>query len=82
MSESISAWGDNSNGQLGDGSTTGWHVPVQVKGLDEVVKVEAGSGQRVAETREMWPSAPTDLIVAVPADQFAAISEEKGEEHR
>jgi alpha-tubulin suppressor-like RCC1 family protein len=47
MSESVSAWGDNSNGQLADGSTTGRSVPAPVKGLEGVRKVEAGSGHAV-----------------------------------
>ncbi|HEX5493760.1 MAG TPA: hypothetical protein VFX70_04190 [Mycobacteriales bacterium] len=48
MGEIISAWGDNSNGQLGDGSTLEHHAPTEVKGLVGVRKVEAGSGHVVA----------------------------------
>ncbi len=36
------AWGDNSNGQLGNGTTTGSSVPLQVNGLSGVVGVAAG----------------------------------------
>ena len=35
-------WGDNSAGQLGDGTTVLHIVPVQVLGLDDVVEVGAG----------------------------------------
>jgi alpha-tubulin suppressor-like RCC1 family protein len=48
MSEIISAWGDNSNGQLGAGDTIERHVPTPLKALDGVRKVEAGSGHVVA----------------------------------
>ena len=48
MSEGVSAWGDNSNGQLGQGDTTNTAVPSPVKGLAAVRKVQAGSGHAVA----------------------------------
>lgn len=48
MNDIVSAWGDNSNGQLGDGTTTGQHAPAHITGLDNVRKVEAGSGHIVA----------------------------------
>lgn len=48
MSDGVSAWGDNSNGQLGRGDTTGAAEPVQVKGLTRVRKIRAGSGHVVA----------------------------------
>ena len=48
MNDSVSAWGDNSNGQLGNGSTTGQHSPGPVKGLGEIRAVRAGSGHAVA----------------------------------
>lgn len=48
MNDIVSAWGDNSNGQLGDGTTTGRATPAAVAGLTGVRKVEAGSGHIVA----------------------------------
>ncbi len=36
------AWGLNTSGQLGDGTTTERHTPVPVRGLTEVVAVAAG----------------------------------------
>lgn len=48
MSDGVSAWGDNSNGQLGRGDTTGAAEPVLVKGLARVRKIRAGSGHAVA----------------------------------
>jgi hypothetical protein len=39
----IWAWGFNSNGQLGDGTTTNRVVPVQVSGLSSVMAVGAGA---------------------------------------
>ena len=48
-------WGDNSNGQLGDGTTTTTKIPVQVKGgesgeeyLIDIVAISAGSGHSLA----------------------------------
>lgn len=48
MNDIVSAWGDNSNGQLGDGTTEGRNAPAHVVGLENVRKVEAGSGHIVA----------------------------------
>ena len=36
------AWGYNAYGQLGDGTTTERHAPVQVSGLTDVVAVAGG----------------------------------------
>ena len=38
----VMAWGDNSSGQLGDGSTKISDLPVTVEDLDEVVGISAG----------------------------------------
>ena len=42
------AWGWNSSGQLGDGSTTNRFTPVQVSGLNGVVAISAGAEFTVA----------------------------------
>jgi alpha-tubulin suppressor-like RCC1 family protein/subtilisin family serine protease len=42
------AWGNNSSGQLGDGTTTMRSVPVQVPGLGGIVAIAAGSAHSLA----------------------------------
>ncbi|MGA9140433.1 MAG: hypothetical protein WBZ29_09430 [Methanocella sp.] len=42
------AWGKNTYGNLGDGTTDSSVVPVQVKGLTDVVAVAAGGGHSLA----------------------------------
>jgi alpha-tubulin suppressor-like RCC1 family protein len=44
----VFAWGLNTNGQLGNGTTTGSNVPVQVSGLGGVIAVAAGDGHALA----------------------------------
>lgn len=48
MRGTVLAWGDNSNGQLGDGSTTSRSVPGEIDGLDGVTGLEAGCGHILA----------------------------------
>lgn len=42
------AWGDNTYGQLGDGTTAHSNIPVQVRTLTDVVAVSAGDGFSLA----------------------------------
>ncbi len=46
--KTVWAWGDNSKGQLGDGTTTQRNRPVHVSGLTDVVAVAAGSSCSLA----------------------------------
>ncbi|WP_309893915.1 DUF6855 family protein [Archangium sp.] len=48
----VSAWGNNSQGQLGDGSTTQRHAPVQVVGLTNVESITAGDHHSLALKRD------------------------------
>jgi alpha-tubulin suppressor-like RCC1 family protein len=45
-------WGDNDNGQLGDGTTTDRPDPVKVEGLSEVKAVAAGQDHTLALLRD------------------------------
>ena len=42
------AWGKNDNGQLGDGTTEGKSVPVQIESLSGVIALAAGSYHSLA----------------------------------
>jgi alpha-tubulin suppressor-like RCC1 family protein len=42
------AWGVNTNGQLGDGTTTNRSIPVQVKNLSQVVAIACGNEHSLA----------------------------------
>jgi alpha-tubulin suppressor-like RCC1 family protein len=44
----LAAWGDNNNGQLGDGTTTQRASPVAVQGIADVVEVSAGKFYNLA----------------------------------
>jgi len=46
----LQCWGDNAEGQLGDGSTTDRYTPVEVPGLSDVVRVAAGDAHTCALT--------------------------------
>lgn len=48
MNEIVSAWGDNSNGNLGIGSEEARNTPTAIAGLEGVRTVEAGSGHVIA----------------------------------
>ncbi|AKQ63715.1 BNR repeat domain protein [Myxococcus hansupus] len=48
----VRAFGNNQNGQLGDGTTTSKDYPVEVVGLTDVVKVAGGSMHSVALKRD------------------------------
>ena len=52
----VMAWGDNSNGQLGNGRTTSSDVPVAVPGLSNVKAIAAGdlSGVASAGPGAVW----------------------------
>lgn len=48
----VRAFGDNSSGQLGDGSTEDRHYPVTVAGLDDVIQIAGGSKHSAALRRD------------------------------
>jgi alpha-tubulin suppressor-like RCC1 family protein len=41
-------WGNNSDGQLGDGTTTGHNTPVQVSDLTDVIAIAGGAYHSLA----------------------------------
>jgi hypothetical protein len=50
------AWGDNSRGQLGDGTTTARYPPIQVQGLPAIQAISAGAYHALAldVNGEVW----------------------------
>jgi len=42
------AWGDNTHGQLGDGTDTNRYIPVQVQGLNNITAIAAGASYAIA----------------------------------
>lgn len=50
--ETVSCWGQNDRGQLGDGTSTGRAVPKSVPGLSQVSYLAAGGNQTCVVTRE------------------------------
>ena len=46
------AWGDNTYGQLGDGTTTDRSTPVQVPGMADVVAIASGPVHTIALRRD------------------------------
>src|SRR5574344_344156 len=44
------AWGNNGNGQLGDGTTNNHYVPYRVEGLSNIIKVQTNANRSYALT--------------------------------
>ncbi len=69
---SVWAWGDNTYGQLGDGTTTSRYPPVQVQGLPAMRSISAGAYHAVAIARDggVWTwggiPGPTDGAIVAP----------------
>src|SRR5579875_2311898 len=57
------AWGDNSVGELGDGTTTDRNTPVQVSGLDNVIGIAAGASHNLAVKSDgtVWAWGSNDM---------------------
>lgn len=48
---SVKCWGDNSNGQMGDGSTVNKNAPIEIKSLPPVNSIVLGAGHTCALTQ-------------------------------
>ncbi|HYE85337.1 MAG TPA: chitobiase/beta-hexosaminidase C-terminal domain-containing protein, partial [Vicinamibacterales bacterium] len=74
------AWGENGNGQLGDGGTGDRKSPYQVPGLSNIVAVAAGRSHSMALTGDgtayVWGSSASGQIGAdtAGADQLAPLA--------
>ena len=61
----VMAWGRNSSGQLGNGTTTGSALPVAVGGLSEVTAIAAGTDHSLALRADgtvAWRAAHSDVV--------------------
>lgn len=63
---SVVCWGENENGQLGDGSTTDRRTPVAVVGIDDAVAVVTGSSHSCALSDD-------GVVSCWGADDFGAL---------
>jgi alpha-tubulin suppressor-like RCC1 family protein len=61
----VSSWGLNDLGQLGNGTTTNSAVPVPVSGLGEVAGIAAGEQHSLALLRTGGLSAPLEIVPGV-----------------
>jgi alpha-tubulin suppressor-like RCC1 family protein len=60
--------GDNTYGQLGDGTTTQSLTPVQVSGLKDVTEIAGGAYQTIALASKSPPSDTEAPVITVPED--------------
>lgn len=89
-------WGYNSDGQLGDGTTTWRYTPVAVSGITDAVQVEAGFGFSCARTAaggvwcwgdnlygQLGNGSTVDSALPVPVSDLAAgaVALSLGERH-
>ncbi|MCL2411413.1 MAG: hypothetical protein FWC97_07195 [Treponema sp.] len=51
---SLWAWGSNSNGQLGDGTMTNHHVPIQIPGTWKYISAGTNSSFAINSDGELW----------------------------
>lgn len=93
---SVKCWGDNSSGQLGDGTTKNRLTPAHVRGIRQAIDVSAGDGYTCAllrshrmlcwganESGELGDGTTTDRFAPVAVDDVAdvrAMSTESGYE--
>ncbi|MCK6424854.1 MAG: hypothetical protein L6Q75_07145 [Burkholderiaceae bacterium] len=74
----VLCWGNNLNGQLGDGSSTARSSPTQVSGLSDAVAISLGEShscaQRAAGAVACWGYAGTGAIGAFPPSQSVPVN--------